>query len=76
MTGNDGMFDLTNPNIYKQTGGSLPKAQSGTELSMCSNGEWNGKSVKTACGNRDSAHNLYGSTGITIGDIRERRFRI
>tara|TARA_R110000782_G_scaffold6832_1_gene23339 strand:- start:33533 stop:36802 length:3270 start_codon:yes stop_codon:yes gene_type:complete len=72
MTGNDGMFDLTNPNIYKQTGGSLPKAQSGTELSMCSNGEWNGKSVKTACGNRDSAHNLYGSTGITIGDISDK----
>ncbi len=72
MTGNDGMFDLTNPNIYKQTGGSLPKAQSGTELSMCSNGEWNGQSVKTGCGYRDSAHNLYGSAGMTLGDISDK----
>ena len=32
MIGNDGMFDLTNPNIYKQTGGELPKAQFGKNL--------------------------------------------
>ena len=53
-------------------GGSLPKAQSGTELSMCSNGEWNGQSVKTGCGYRDSAHNLYGSAGMTLGDISDK----
>jgi hypothetical protein len=57
---------------YKfKNGGSLPKAQPGTELAMCSNGEWNGRSVKTACGNRESAHNLYGTGALTIGDISE-----
>ena len=48
------------------------KAQPGTELSMCSNGEWNGQSVKTGCGYRDSAHNLYGSAGMTLGDISDK----
>ncbi len=48
------------------------KAQGGTELSMCSNGEWNGESVKTGCGYRDSAHNLYGSGAMTLGDISSK----
>ena len=37
------------------------------EFSACSTGEWNGGDIKTACGNRDSAHNLYGNFGMTVG---------
>ena len=39
---------------------------------MCSNGEWNGKDIKTGCGTRDSAHNLYGSGAMTLGDISDK----
>jgi LysM repeat protein len=56
----------------RQQGGSLPKAQPGTELAICTNGEWNGQSIKTGCGYRDSAHNLYGSGALTLGDISDK----
>lgn len=69
-TGPDSFEEQLRSKYELKEGGG--KAQIGTELSMCSNGEWNGGSVKTACGNRNSAHNLYGSTGITIGDISDK----
>ena len=63
---------------YK-TGGVRKHKKGGTqvdpppfEVSMCSNGEWNGQSVKTGCGYRDSAHNLYGSGAMTLGSISSK----
>jgi len=65
-----GATTLGTDGTYKKGG---PKIDSPPfEVSMCSNGEWNGQSVKTGCGYRDSAHNLYGSAGITLGDISDK----
>jgi len=67
-----GKTSLGTQGSYKKGGIKYEDGGPGTELSMCSNGEWNGGSVKTACGNRNSAHNLYGSGAITLGDISDK----
>jgi len=63
-----GATSLGTDGTYKK-GGEYIDNSSPFEISMCSNAEWNGGSVKTACGNRNSASNLYGSAGMTIGSM-------
>ena len=55
--------------VKKYKKGGDPVESSPFEFSMCGNAELSGKGVKTGCGYRDSAHNLYGSAGMTIGSL-------